>query len=51
MLLRLPHDHTGAFAQGLDGINTVETELADNDYARRPGGAEGGRKARSPRTR
>ncbi len=33
MLLRLPHDHTGSFAQGLDGINSVETELADNDYA------------------
>jgi hypothetical protein len=33
MLLRLAHDHTGAFAQGLDGINSVETELADNDYA------------------
>jgi hypothetical protein len=32
-LLRLAHDHTGAFAQGLDGINSVETELADNDYA------------------
>ncbi|MFI4936186.1 MAG: bifunctional YncE family protein/alkaline phosphatase family protein [Caulobacterales bacterium] len=33
MLLRLPHDHTGSFAEGLDGINSVETELADNDYA------------------
>jgi DNA-binding beta-propeller fold protein YncE len=33
MLLRLPHDHTGAFAQGLDGVGSVETELADNDYA------------------
>ena len=32
-LLRLPHDHTGSFAQGLDKINSVETELADNDYA------------------
>jgi YVTN family beta-propeller protein len=33
MLVRLPHDHTGSFEQGLDGINSVETELADNDYA------------------
>ncbi len=33
MLLRLPHDHTGSFAEGLDGVNSVETELADNDYA------------------
>ncbi|MDR3511528.1 MAG: hypothetical protein P4L73_07840 [Caulobacteraceae bacterium] len=33
MLVRLPHDHTGGFAEGLDGVNTVETELADNDYA------------------
>jgi hypothetical protein len=33
MLLRMPHDHTGAFAEALDGVNSVETELADNDYA------------------
>ena len=33
MLVRLPHDHTGNFAQAIDGVNTVETELADNDYA------------------
>jgi DNA-binding beta-propeller fold protein YncE len=33
MLVRLPHDHTGEFAEGVDGINSVETELADNDYA------------------
>ncbi|MGA0602298.1 hypothetical protein ACO2Q3_16440 [Caulobacter sp. KR2-114] len=33
MLVRLPHDHTGSFAEGIDGINSVETELADNDYA------------------
>ena len=32
-LLRLPHDHTGSFEAGIDGVNTVETELADNDYA------------------
>jgi DNA-binding beta-propeller fold protein YncE len=33
MMVRLAHDHTGAFKEGLDGINSVETELADNDYA------------------
>ena len=33
MLIRLPHDHTGDFGEGIDGVNTVETELADNDYA------------------
>jgi YVTN family beta-propeller protein len=32
-LLRLPHDHTGAFGKALDKVDTVETELADNDYA------------------
>ncbi len=32
-LLRLPHDHTGSFAEAIDGVNTVEAELADNDYA------------------
>jgi len=33
MMVRLAHDHTGDFDEGIDGINTVETELADNDYA------------------
>ena len=33
MLVRLPHDHTGNFDTAIDGVNTVETELADNDYA------------------
>jgi DNA-binding beta-propeller fold protein YncE len=33
MLLRLPHDHTGAFSEAIDGVDTVEAELADNDYA------------------
>lgn len=33
MMVRLPHDHTGDFGKGIDGVNTVETELADNDYA------------------
>ena len=33
MMVRLAHDHTGDFVDGIDGINTVEAELADNDYA------------------
>ncbi len=33
MLLRLAHDHTGSFSEAIDGVNTVEAELADNDYA------------------
>ncbi len=33
MLIRLPHDHFGSFDKGIDGVNTVETEIADNDYA------------------
>ncbi len=32
-LLRLSHDHFGDFDKALDGVNTVETEMADNDYA------------------
>ena len=32
-LLRLSHDHFGDFDTALDGVNTVETEMADNDYA------------------
>ena len=32
-LLRLSHDHFGSFDQAIDGVNTVETEMADNDYA------------------
>ena len=32
-LLRLAHDHTGDFKEGIDCINSVEAELADNDYA------------------
>jgi DNA-binding beta-propeller fold protein YncE len=32
-LIRLPHDHFGNFRTALDGVNTVETEMADNDYA------------------
>jgi DNA-binding beta-propeller fold protein YncE len=33
MLVRISHDHTGSFERAIDGVNTVETELADNDYA------------------
>ena len=32
-LLRLSHDHFGDFKTAIDGVNTVETEMADNDYA------------------
>lgn len=32
-LLRLSHDHFGSFDTALDGVNTVETQMADNDYS------------------
>ena len=32
-LLRLPHDHFGDFDKAVDGVDTVETQMADNDYA------------------
>jgi DNA-binding beta-propeller fold protein YncE len=32
-LLRLPHDHFGNFSKAIDGVNTVEAMMADNDYA------------------
>lgn len=32
-LLRLSHDHFGSFGDAIDGVNTVETQMADNDYA------------------
>jgi YVTN family beta-propeller protein len=32
-LLRLMHDHTGNFAQAINGVNTPELQFADNDYA------------------
>jgi YVTN family beta-propeller protein len=32
-LVRLPHDHFGKFKSAIDGVNTVETMMADNDYA------------------
>lgn len=33
MLVRICTDHFGDFARGIDGVNTVETQIADNDYA------------------
>jgi DNA-binding beta-propeller fold protein YncE len=33
MLVRLPNDHFGNFGEGIDGVSTVETQMADNDYA------------------
>jgi DNA-binding beta-propeller fold protein YncE len=32
-LLRLSHDHFGEFDKAIDGVNTVETQMADNDYS------------------
>lgn len=31
--LRINHDHFGSFKEAIDGVNTVETEMADDDYA------------------
>ncbi|GAC1342959.1 MAG: alkaline phosphatase family protein [Acetobacteraceae bacterium] len=31
--VRLMHDHTGSFGSALGGVNTPETQVADNDYA------------------
>ena len=31
--VRFMHDHTGDFATAGDGVNTPETQVADNDYA------------------
>jgi DNA-binding beta-propeller fold protein YncE len=33
MLVRICTDHFGDFTRGIDGINSVETQMADNDYA------------------
>ena len=33
MLVRLGNDHFGAFSSAIDGVNTPETQMADNDYA------------------
>ncbi len=32
-LLRLSHDHFGEFDKAIDGVDTVETQMADNDYS------------------
>ena len=32
-LVRLPRDHFGNFSDAADGVNTVEAQMADNDYA------------------
>ena len=32
-LLRISHDHFGDFGRAIDGVNTVQTEMADNDYS------------------
>jgi hypothetical protein len=32
-LLRLAHDHFGDFDKAVDRVNTVETQMADNDYS------------------
>ncbi|WP_291511921.1 bifunctional YncE family protein/alkaline phosphatase family protein [Acidithiobacillus sp.] len=32
-LVRLPGDHTGSFSEAMDGIDTPERQVADNDYA------------------
>jgi YVTN family beta-propeller protein len=32
-LLRICHDHFGSFRDAIDGVNTVETQMADDDYA------------------
>jgi DNA-binding beta-propeller fold protein YncE len=31
--MRIMHDHTGDFSTAIDGINTPELDVADNDYA------------------
>ncbi|HEY2035129.1 MAG TPA: beta-propeller fold lactonase family protein [Rhizomicrobium sp.] len=31
--IRFMHDHTGDFGTAIDGVNTPETQIADNDYA------------------
>jgi hypothetical protein len=33
MLIQLANDHTGHFTKAIDGVNTVDTQVADNDYA------------------
>jgi len=31
--VRFPHDHFGNFSTAIDGVNTPDTQMADNDYA------------------
>jgi hypothetical protein len=31
--VRFPHDHFGSFWDAIDGVNTPERQMADNDYA------------------
>jgi hypothetical protein len=31
--VRFPHDHFGSFSAAIDGVNTPERQMADNDYA------------------
>ncbi len=31
--VRFPHDHFGDFRSAIDGVNTVDAQMADNDYA------------------
>ncbi|MPZ20513.1 MAG: beta-propeller fold lactonase family protein [Luteitalea sp.] len=33
MLIELPRDHTGDFSEALDGTDTPDEQVADNDYA------------------
>ncbi|HKD23024.1 MAG TPA: bifunctional YncE family protein/alkaline phosphatase family protein [Rhizomicrobium sp.] len=33
MLVKLSNDHFGNFGDAIDGVNTPETQMADNDYA------------------
>lgn len=33
MVMWLANDHTGYWAKAIDGVNTPETQVADNDYA------------------
>jgi len=33
MMVWLPNDHFGFFDQAIDGVNTPDTQMADNDYA------------------
>jgi DNA-binding beta-propeller fold protein YncE len=32
-MVRFMHDHTGDFASAIDGVNTPDAQIADNDYA------------------